>query len=151
MGAMKELHGSATATVDAPADRCMALFEAVDEYPEWHPDVVQEVEVLDRHEGHPTRVRAKLHLARGPLVKDFDLVLSVASDRVRQVRLTRVRDEHAGDEQFETTWLVEDVGGTRIRLELSASLDVPRFLPVGGLGDGVAEGFVAAAVKRLDG
>ena len=146
---MKELSGSASATVDAPPETCMALLEAVDKYPEWHPDVVEEVEVLARNDGHPTRVRTRLHLARGPLVKDFNLVMAVASDGVRQVRLTKVRDAHSGPEVFEVAWLVEDTGPTLIRLDLSASLEVPRFLPVGGVGDGIANGFVAAAVKEL--
>src|ERR1700742_4649564 len=146
---MKELHGSASSSVDAPPAKCLALLEAVDKYPEWHPEVVQEVEVLASNDGHPTRVRAKLHLARGPLVKDFNLVMSVATDGRRQVKLTKVHDAHSGPEVFEVTWLVEDTGPTLIRLDLSASLDVPRFLPVGGVGDGVAEGFVAAAVKEL--
>lgn len=149
---MKELSGSASAVVNAPPDRCIALFEAVDRYPEWHPDVVKEVQVLARNDaGHPTRVRTKLHLAYGPLVKDFNLVLSVASDGRRQVRMTRIRDRDSGPEEFEVTWLVEDSGGTRIRLDLTASLDVPRFLPVGGVGDGMARGFVAAAEQQLAG
>jgi hypothetical protein len=148
---MKELHGFAYSSVDAPPDRCLALLEAVDRYPDWHPEVVQEVEVLASNDGHPTRVRAKLHLARGPLVKDFNLVMSVATDGRRQVKLTKVQDAHSGPEVFEVTWLVEDTGPTLIRLDLSASLDVPRFLPVGGVGDGVAEGFVGAAVKELSG
>ena len=148
---MKELSGSAFAAVDATPGDAMTLLEAVDRYPEWHADVVQEVEVLARNDaGHPTRVRTKLHMARGPLVKDFNLVMSVASDGRRQVRLTKVLDAHSGPEQFEVTWLVEDTGPTLVRLDLSASLDVPRFLPVGGVGNGLAEGFVAAAVKQLD-
>ena len=147
---MKELHGSASAIASAPPDKTMALLEAVDRYPDWHPDVVKDVEVLARNDdGHPTRVRTKLHLAYGPLVKDFNLVMAVASDGSRQVKLTKVQDAHSGPERFEVTWLVEDSGGTRIRLDLAASLDVPRFLPVGGVGDGMAEGFVAAAVRQL--
>ena len=146
---MKELHGSAFAAVDATPAKAMTLLEAVDRYPEWHPDVVYEVEVLARNDDHPTRVRTRLHMARGPLVKDFDLVMSVASDRRRQIRLTKVQDVHSGPEQFEVTWLVEDTGPTLIRLDLAANLDVPRFLPVGGVGDGLAEGFVAAALKEL--
>jgi Polyketide cyclase / dehydrase and lipid transport len=149
---MKELHGSAYSSVDAPVDKCIALLEAVDRYPEWHPDVVHEVEVLARNDaGRPTRVRAKLHVARGPLVKDFNLVMAVASDARREVKLTKIQDAHSGPEQFGVTWLVDDTGPTLIRLDLSASLDVPRFLPVGGVGDGLAEGFVAAAVKELSG
>lgn len=147
---MKELSGSASAVVSAPPDQCMALFEAVDRYPDWHPKEVRRVEVLDRDEGgHPTRVRAKLHVARGPLVKDFNLVLTVASDRTREVKLTKVHDRDSGPEQFNVTWLVEDSGGTRIRLDLAASLDVPRFLPVGGVGNAMAQDFVAAAVRQL--
>jgi hypothetical protein len=148
---MKELQGSAYSAVDATPDECIALLEAVDSYPEWHPDVVKEVEVLASNDGHPTRVRCKLHVARGPLVKDFNLVMSVATDGRRQVKLTKVQDAHSGPEQFEVTWLVEDTGPTLIRLDLAASLDVPRFLPVGGVGDGLAEGFVGAAVKELSG
>jgi hypothetical protein len=149
---MKELHGTASASVNAPAEQCIALFEAVGDYPSWHPEVVREVDVLEQHEaGHPSRVRTKLHVARGPLVKDFDLVMSVASDGKRQVKLTKVKDRDSGPEVFEVTWRLLDSGATRISLELSASLDVPRFLPVGGVGDGMAEGFVTAAVKQLGG
>jgi hypothetical protein len=148
---MKELNGSAYSAVDATPEACIGLLEAVGGYPDWHPDVVKEVEVLASNDGHPTRVRAKLHVARGPLVKDFNLVMSVATDGRRQVKLTKVQDAHSGPEQFEVTWLVEDTGPTLIRLDLSASLDVPRFLPVGGVGDGLAEGFVGAAVNELSG
>jgi hypothetical protein len=147
---MKELRGSAATAVAAPIDRCIALFEAVDAYPTWYPDVVQEVEVLERGEsGRPTRVRTVLHVARGPLVKDFHLVLAVASDGAHEVQLTRVRDASSGPEQFDATWRAEDEAGTRIQLDLIASLDVPRFLPVGGIGDAMAEGFVAAAANQL--
>jgi Polyketide cyclase / dehydrase and lipid transport len=147
---MKELHGSAATAVAAPVERCIALFEAVDQYPSWYPDVVREVEVLERGEGgRPTRVRTILHVARGPLVKDFHLVLAVASDGAQEVRLTRVRDASSGPELFEATWHAEDGAATRIRLDVTASLDVPRFLPVGGIGDAMAEGFVTAAANRL--
>jgi hypothetical protein len=147
---MKELDGSATTTVAARVERCIALFEAVDRYPSWYPDVVREVEVLERGDrGHPTRVRTILHVARGPLVRDFHLVLAVASDGAHEVKLTRVRDASSGPERFEATWRAEDEAGTRIRLDLAASLDVPRFLPVGGVGDAMAEGFVAAAANQL--
>ncbi|HEY1509556.1 MAG TPA: SRPBCC family protein [Solirubrobacteraceae bacterium] len=148
---MKELHGTSSASVNAPPERCIALFEAVGDYPSWHPEVVREVEVLDQHEaGHPSRVQTKLHVARGPLVKDFDLLMSVGSDGKREVKLTKVHTPDSGSEVFEVTWRVLEAGaGTRISLDLVASLDVPRFLPVGGVGDGMAEGFVAAAVKQL--
>ena len=40
-------------------------------------------------------------------------------------------------------------GGAEIGLDLAASLDVPRLLPVGGIGEAMAEGFVAAAANQL--
>ena len=108
---MKELHGTASASVNVPPDRCIALIEAVGDYPSWHPEVVREVDVLEQHEaGHPSRVRAKLHVARGPVVKDFNLVMSVASDGKREVKLNKVKDRDSGPELFEVTWRVLDAG-----------------------------------------
>jgi hypothetical protein len=147
---MKELHGSASAPTVASADRCIALLEAVDEYPSWYPDVVQEATVLERDaRGRPTRVKSTLHVARGPLVKDFHLVLAVSSDGQREVKLVRLLEAGSGDEQFEAVWHVEQAVSARIALDLHASLDVPRFLPIGGIGDSMAEGFVVAAANRL--
>ncbi|MBV9005239.1 MAG: hypothetical protein JO181_11320, partial [Solirubrobacterales bacterium] len=91
---MKELHGTASAVVPAAQDRCMELLEAVDRYPEWHPDVVKSVEVLERDAGgQPSKVRAKLRVERPPVAKDFDLVMAVAIDPPGAVDLTRVQDD----------------------------------------------------------
>jgi len=128
----------------------MALFEAVDEYPSWHPEVVRELEVLERGEGgRPTRVRTTLHVARGPVVKDFHLVLAVTSDGAHEVLMRRERHSSSDPEDFQVAWHAEDEAGTRIRLDLLASLHVPRFLPVGGVGNSMAEGFVVAAANKL--
>ncbi len=145
---MKDLHGTATTVVTAPLDQCRTLFEAVDGYPTWYPEAVREVDVLERDStDRPTKVRAKLHLARGPLVKDFDLILAVVSEPPGTIRLTRIAD--AGSSQFNVTWRLREDRGTRIDLELAASMSVPRFIPVGGVGDAIAEGFVAAAARAL--
>ena len=146
---MKDLHGTTTALVAASLDRCRALLEAVDRYPAWYPEAVRDVQVLERDPtGRPTRARAKLHLAWGPLVKDFDLVLAVASEPPGTIRLTRIAD--AGSSQFGVTWRLHDEGGTRIDLDLTASMSVPQFLPVGGIGDAIANGFIGAASRALD-
>ena len=146
---MKDLHGKATAVVPAPLDRCRALLEAVDRYPEWYPDAVHEVDVLERDPtGRPTKARAKLHLVWGPVVKDFDLVLAVVSEPPGPIRLTRIAD--LGSSQFAVTWGLRDDGGTRIDLDLMASMSVPRFLPVGGIGDAIAGGFISAARRALE-
>jgi ribosome-associated toxin RatA of RatAB toxin-antitoxin module len=147
---MKDLRGSARTSVPATPERCIALFEAVDDYPSWYPEVVQEVTVLEReNDGRPSRVQTTLHVAKGPITKDFHLVLAVVSDRRTEVKLARVKQPGSGSEEFEATWHVTDSAVAEIGLDLAASLDVPRFLPVGGIGDAMAERFVAAAVNQL--
>lgn len=147
---MKQLRGTATAVVPATVEQCFSLLAAVDGYPRWYPDVVRVAEVVETGEdGHPSRAQATLHVAYGPLAKDFPLVLAIALDRPRTVRLTRLPNEPGDDEQFEVIWRLEDGGATRIDLELDARLDVPRLLPIGGIGDVMADGFVHAAVEAL--
>jgi hypothetical protein len=47
------------------------------------------------------------------------------------------------------TWHVDAPAHAQIRLDLHANLSVPRFLPLGGIGDAVADGFVNAAARAL--
>lgn len=143
---MKDLHGQATETTAAPIPDCFALLAAVDRYPLWYPDVVREVDDLGRDaEGRPTAVRAKFRLAYGPLVHDFDLVLAVTLEEPATVRLARV----GGSQRFELTWHVREDGHTQIELDLYARLRVPRVLPLEGVGNTMAEQFVAAATTAL--
>jgi ribosome-associated toxin RatA of RatAB toxin-antitoxin module len=146
---LKELTGTATRTVAVPAEACFALLQAVDRYPDWYPEAIREVDVLDRAaDGQPSRVRAKLHLSWGPVVRDFDLVLAVEREPQTMVSLSRVRDR-ASASTFEATWRVRADAATQISIELRAGLDVPRFLPLAGIGDAIAGGFVDAAARRL--
>jgi ribosome-associated toxin RatA of RatAB toxin-antitoxin module len=147
---VKELSGNASAAVSASEDECLALLAAVDGYPSWHPDVVRAVEVLEREpSGQPSRVRAKLHLAQGPLSKDFDLVMAVTVQPPSMVKLSRVPNDASDQERFDVTWHIDAPAHAQIRLELRANLSVPRFLPLGGIGDAVADGFVTAAARAL--
>jgi hypothetical protein len=148
---MKELTGSASATTAASHAEAMALLEAIDGYPGWAPEVVKEAEVLERDgDGHPTRARAKLHVERGPLTRDFDLLFDVKVDPAGTVALSRVRHEGRDNERFDVTWRVRGGGqSTRIELELGANLDVPRFIPLGGVGDSIAGDLVSAATRAL--
>jgi hypothetical protein len=148
---MKNLRGSASGVTTAPVDECVRFFRAVDRYPAWYPEVVRTVEVRERDaEGEPARARAVLHVTVGPIVKDFDLVLAVTLADPRTVKLMRVPNHPGDDERFDVTWRLEEGARTTIRLEVEASLSVPRFLPVGGIGDGMAAGFVRAAIRVLD-
>ncbi|MGA2011438.1 MAG: SRPBCC family protein [Solirubrobacteraceae bacterium] len=143
---MKELRGTAAALVPAPPAQCLALVEAVDEYPSWHPEVVREVEVLERDaRGLPSRARTILHLSAGPVTKDFDLLMSITVDPPATVTLSKI----GGSARFDVIWHLHDGQGTRVEVTLAANLDVPRFLPLGGVGDSVAQGFVSAASAEL--
>jgi hypothetical protein len=143
---MKELRGTAMALVPAPLASCLALVEAVDGYPTWYPDVVRTVDVLERDaRGLPRRARTKLHLSVGPLTKDFDLLMAVTVESPATVRLVKV----GGTAKFDVIWRLHDGEKTRLALELDANLDVPRFVPIGGVGDSVAQGFISAASAEL--
>jgi Polyketide cyclase / dehydrase and lipid transport len=143
----------ATGFVAAPVEECIRFFEAVDRYPSWYPEVVRELEVVERDDrGRPTRVRAVLYMSYGPLARSFRLLLAIRVDSPRTVRLTRLRNEPSDREQFDVIWRLREEGGnTRVHLELDASLSVPRLVPIGGIGDAMAEGFVTAAIKDLGG
>jgi hypothetical protein len=147
---MKELTGNASATTAASPAQSLALLEAIDGYPRWAGDVVREAEVLERDgAGHPSRARAKLHVERGPLTRDFNLLFDVKVDPGGTVALTRVPHEPSDRERFDVTWKVESAQGTRIELRLAANLDVPRLVPLGGVGDSMAADLVNAATRAL--
>ncbi|HEY2770952.1 MAG TPA: SRPBCC family protein [Solirubrobacteraceae bacterium] len=148
---MKELTGSAAADVAATSEECMALLAAVERYPQWYPEVVKRVDVLERDPaGQATRANTKLHVSAGRMARDFEFVLRVEVQRPDVVRLVRIPHEPDDEEEFEVTWRVRDDGRRRLDLALAAVLPVPRLLPVGGIGDSLAQGFVAAAERELD-
>ena len=133
-------------TVPAPLAQCLGLVEAVDGYPAWYPEVVRAVKVRERDaDGLPTRAQTKLHLSVGPVTKDFDLLMAVTVEPPGTVKLAKV----GGDAKFDVIWHLTAGDSTRIELSLDASLDVPRFLPLGDVGNSVAQGFVSAASTEL--
>ncbi|HUA04521.1 MAG TPA: SRPBCC family protein [Solirubrobacteraceae bacterium] len=148
---MKELTGNASGTTPASPEACVALLAAVDRYPDWYPEVVKSVEVLERDPaGQPTKAQAKLHVQHGPITRDFDLTMSVDVDPQNgTVKLHRIPHEPSDGEKFEVNWGVDGSPPTRISLDLAANLDVPRFLPLGAIGDAIAAGFVSAATRTL--
>ena len=132
--------------VPASLGECLDLVEAVDGYPVWYPEVVRAVEVLERDaRGLPSRAQTKLHLSVGPVTKDFDLLMAVTLEPPATVKLTKV----GGSAKFDVVWHLKEGETTRIELELDAALDVPRFLPLGDVGNSVAQGFVSAASDEL--
>jgi hypothetical protein len=148
---MKELTGDAVAATGATPEQALALLEDIDRYPTWYPGVIREAEVLERDaEGHPTKAHCKLHVEHGPLKRDFNLVMAVTVDPAGTVKLSRIPHRPTDPERFDVAWRV--AGGnlsTQIRLDLAANLNVPRLVPLGGVGDSFAQGMVSAATRAL--
>ena len=148
---MKELSGTAATLVAAEAEACLEMLAAVDRYSDWYPEVITHAEILERAgDGAPVRAAATVHVSVGPVQRKFDLLLEVdVGDR--HVRLLRIAHDHADGEHFEVRCTVLDGERTELQVALQARLDVPRFLPLGDVGDSVAQGFVEAARRVLDG
>jgi ribosome-associated toxin RatA of RatAB toxin-antitoxin module len=148
---VKELNGTASQAVGATIEECYRFLEEVERYPSWHPEVVRQVEVVERDGGgRPAKAHTKLHVARGPLVKDFDLLMDVVTQRPESIVLTRIPHDPSDHERFEVRWRLREQGaGTTIRLDVEATLSIPRMVPVGGIGDAMAGGFVVAAANAL--
>lgn len=150
---MKQLHGAAEGSVAAPVSECLALLCALERYPDWHPELVRAVSVLDGGANERTRAEVRLHVAHGPIVRDFDLLMELAVQAPSAVTLSRIPRTGDDREEFTVRWQLRqlDAARTELRLELNANLDVPRLLPLGGVGDAFAVGFVRAAVGALGG
>lgn len=147
---MKELSGFAAAEVTATTEQCMALLAAAERYPGWYPDVVRRVDVLEHDPaGQTTKARTTLHVAYGPVTRDFELTLDVQVRPPDVVRLVRIPHEPTDEERFEVNWRVREGVRRVLELSLTAALPVPRLLPVGGIGAALAQGFVGAAVGAL--
>ena len=151
---MKELRGIASARVAASADECLALLLDIERYPDWYPEVIRQVEIVSAatHEA-PAVAQTTVHLGVGPVRRDFRLLMEISSEAGQIVRLTRARRQADDPEELSVTWRIEGgsrPGETDLAVELSARLDAPRLLPLTGLGDVVAHGFVSAAAGALD-
>jgi Polyketide cyclase / dehydrase and lipid transport len=147
---VKELTGTGSGATDATPEQAMALLEAIDGYPTWYPEVVKEAQVLERDaQGHPTKAHCILHVERGPMTRDFNLTMAVTVDPAGMVKLSRIPHEPSDGERFDVTWRVDGGDSTRIQLDLLADLNVPRFIPLGGVGDDLAQGIVNAATRAL--
>ncbi len=148
---MKHLHGNAEATVGVEIDECLAFLAALEAYPSWYPDVVRQVEVLETGKGGiPLKAETKLHLSWGPVSRDLDLLLAVQVQRPGLVQLSHVSRGTSSGASFDATWRLEDGDGTQLGLELDATMPVPGLVPLGGVGDAFAEGFMEAAVRGLE-
>lgn len=149
---MRTIGAHASQIVEAPAERCLTFLADLEAYPEWHPDTVHAARVTERDDrGYPRRAEVTLRLRLGPLAGSFELAMDASVDPGGIVALRRVRHAPSDPERFDVQWEITDAGGGRTRLELSleAVLELPRLVPLGGVGEAVAQGFVAAASRAL--
>jgi ribosome-associated toxin RatA of RatAB toxin-antitoxin module len=149
---MKSIDGRAESVVAASAEECFALLAAIDRYPAWVGELVREVQVLEWDTSdQPTSARVTLHVARSPLVKDFELVMSVQAKPIESVRLTRMPDDPSDRERLDIDWRLHSDAGTRIVVSFHAVTPrVPSFVPLGGVGDEIAETLLRDAVTALE-
>ena len=135
---MREFHGEAAEVVAAPVEECFALVAAVDGYPDWCPDIVRDVVVLDRGaDGQPSNVRMHMRIARAGIIREFDLLLAIVVEPPGTVTLTRLTD-HPTEQEFNATWALRPTGSTEVALALDAKLRVPRYVPAHGIADAIA-------------
>lgn len=149
---MKEISGSASAIARASAQECYALLAAVQRYGEWNGDLFRELEVLQRK---PLRVRAIVDAKAAPFLRTIELTVVVHTDPPHAVRITRIPNEPSDPEQLELLWRVDhdsDSSATRIDLQIVAlASSVPRFVPLGGIGNTIARKLLASATEALGG
>ncbi len=147
---MKDLKATAQGETAAPIETCFERLADVERYPSWHPNGVKLAEPLERGpDGQPTKLKAKLAIPS--LRRDFTLHMAVTLDRPRLVEMRRLPKQADDPELVVIRWLLDERGSDRTHLTvaLEATLDLPGFLPVGGIGDGIARGFLDAAVASF--
>jgi hypothetical protein len=148
---MKNLSATASGIANAPIERCFEMLSDVGGYARWYPAGVKESEVLERGpDGRPSRVKTTLSLNQGPIQRDFKLHLGVREQQPNLVELIRLAKSADDREEMRVIWRLAPSGaGTQITVELSARLSIPGFLPVGGVADGLARGFLDAALAAV--
>ena len=146
---MRRLSVHAHAASYASASSLAQLLVAVDRYPSWHGDVVRKVVVRTRDEaGRPETVDVTLRVGIGPVHHDLELTLAICATLPTRITLTRLPNEAGDPETFVAAWRLDEDPRTTISLEVEAEVDVPRLVPLGGIGDRLAQGFVDAAIAR---
>jgi ribosome-associated toxin RatA of RatAB toxin-antitoxin module len=149
---MKDLSASASGRTHASVDAAYGLLSDFESYPDWFPEGVKSIQVLERDpDGHPSRLQAQLHTSSGPVQRDFDMQMTTVLRRLEMVELRRVPNQNRDGEEMTVSWRLTNGPQTLVAVDLRARLDLPGFLPVGGLAQGMADQFLQAALRRLNG
>jgi ribosome-associated toxin RatA of RatAB toxin-antitoxin module len=149
---MKDLSASASGRTHASVEGAFELLADFESYPDWFPEGVRSIQVLQRDAGgHPSRLQTRLHTSSGPVQRDFDMQMTTTLRRPELVELRRVANENRDREEMTVTWRLTRGPQTLVAVDLRARLDLPGFMPVGGLAQGMADRFLQAALRRLNG
>jgi ribosome-associated toxin RatA of RatAB toxin-antitoxin module len=149
---MKDLSASASGRTDVSVDEAYGLLSNFESYQDWFPEGVKSIQVLERDpDGHPSRLQTKLHTSSGPIQRDFDMQMTTTLRRPQLVELKRAPNQNRDQEEMTVSWRLTEGPQTLVAVDLRARLDVPGFLPVGGLAQGMADRFLQAALRRLNG
>ena len=152
---MREISATSQGETPTPIERCFERLVDIAGYPSWYPTGVKRAEQLEQGpDGRPTKVAATLALTSGPIQRDFSLEFGVTTERPTLIELRRLpHGSGGGADLVVISWRLRELAADRTELTVAfdAELDVPRFLPLGGLADGIAGGFLAAAIASLSG
>ena len=115
------IHGTATATINAPIDDVFAVAADVEHSPDWQPEI-KRVEVLERDaDGRQVLVRT---VTNGG-VRDLKADLDFSYEEPAAIRWTQAE----GDlKSIDGSWLFEDLGDGTTRATYEMTVDLGRVL-----------------------
>ena len=133
---MAQLHGTATAEIEAPLDRVWAVVEDVERAPEWQGGLVGMTALETDREGRPTLVETENDIK----VRHVKTRVRFSYDPPRRLSWTQVK----GDlKSVEGSWVLEDLGDGRTRVTYELDSDPGRVLGM------VIRGPVESAVRAM--
>jgi hypothetical protein len=145
---MKALKSSVSGVAERPVSEVYAFLSDFAAYPSWYPAGIKSASMLAAGTGH-----CILALNQGPIQRDFEMDMAIELVPETSVTLRRLPKQAGDKQQLVVTWrLAPDVGeaGTALTAEFAANLDIPGWLPLGGIEKAIPQGFLDAALAALN-
>jgi hypothetical protein len=145
---MKDLNASVSGVARQPVSQVYAFLADFANYPSWYPTGIKSAAMIGADTGH-----CILALNQGPIQKDFEMDMAVELTPESAITLRRQPSRPGDPQKLAVTWrLAPDVGdaGTALTAEFAATLDIPSWLPLGGVEKAVPQGFLDAALASLN-
>ena len=145
---MKDLSASVSGVARRPQSEVYAFLADFAGYPAWYPDGVKRAELLEEGRGHTV-----LALNQGPIQRDFEMDMAIERVPESEIILRRLPKSGGDRERLAVRWLLApDVGdgGTAVTAQFTATLSIPGWLPLGGIEKAIPQGFLDAALARLN-